>query len=177
MKKKFLSRKIEEASVNVRVEKGRINIAGRDYHSSHAFLKGCDKASIIVDHDNLVLNAWFEKLPELREEDGAIVVYDRDYSGERIVNDTFEKITRNNDKIEAVLMPLKLRIWGDKSGVQVFINDNIDLRSEKAEVTVNTKSTINFITWPFPAVWIYVERADLIVKQDKQVIKITIKAM
>ncbi|NPA98002.1 MAG: hypothetical protein GXO43_01350 [Crenarchaeota archaeon] len=177
MKKKFLSRKVEEASVNVRVEKGRISIAGRDYHSSHAFLKGCDKASIIVDHDNLVLDALFNRLPELREEDGAIVVYDREYSGEGLVNDTFEKITRRENMVEAVLIPLKLRVWGDKDGVQVFINDQMDLRSKRAEISVDTKSTINFITWPFPAVWIYVERADLVVKQDNGVLKITIKGM
>ncbi len=174
MKKKFLPKKIEEASINVKVEKGRISVAGRDYHVSHAYLKGCDRASIEIYRDNIGLDAWFNRLPEVLEENGVIIVYDKDYVDKKIINDTFKKINKEKGKIKAVLIPLKLRIWGDKDSVQIFIDDDLDLRIEKAVITINVKSTINFITWPFPAVWVYVERANLDISQDKNAAKIKI---
>ncbi len=177
MKKRFLPKKIEEASVNVRVVKGRISVAGRDYHTSHAYLKGCDRASIEIYHDNIDLSAWFDKLPEIREENEAIIVYDKNYVDEKIISDTFKKINKEKEKIKAVIIPLKLRIWGDKDGVQIFINDSLNIRSEKAVITVKTKSVINFITWPFPAIWVYVDRANLDICQDKNAVKIKITGL
>jgi len=177
VKKKFLSKKIEEASINVRVEKGRISVAGRDYHTSHAYLRGCDRALIEIYRDSLGLNAWFDKLPVIREENGTIVVYDKNFVDEKIINDTFKKINKEKDRVKAVLIPLKLRIWGDKDGVQIFIDDNLNIRSERAVITVNVKSIINLITWPFPAVWVYVERANLDIFQDKNTMKIKITSL
>ncbi len=177
VKKKFLPKKIEEASINIKVEKGRISIAGRDYHTSHAYLKGCDRASIEIYRDSIGLNALFDRLPEISEENGAIIVYDKNYVDEKIINDTFKKINKEKEKIKAVLIPLKLRIWGDKDSVQIFIDDNLKIRSEKAVITVNAKSIINFITWPFPAVWVYVERANLDICQDKNAVKIKITGL
>ncbi len=177
MKNKFLPKKIEEASINVKVEKGRISVAGRDYHTSHAYLKGCDRASIEIYREIIGLNAWFDRLPEIREENGAIVVYDKSYVDEKIINDTFKKINREKERIKAVLIPLKLRIWGDKDSVQIFIDDDLDIRSEKAVIIVNAKSTINFITWPFPAAWVYVGRAKLDIYQDKDAVKIKITGL
>ncbi len=177
MKKKFLPEKIEEASINVKVENGRISVAGRDYHISHAYLRGCDRAFIEICRDSLGLNAWFDQLPVIREENEAIIVYDKNYVDEKIINDTFKKINKEKKRVKAVLIPLKLRIWGDKDSVQIFIDDNLNIRSEKVVITVNAKSIINFITWPFPAVWVYVERANLDVCQDKNAVKIKITSL
>ncbi|MEB3774070.1 MAG: hypothetical protein GSR86_03990 [Desulfurococcales archaeon] len=137
--------------VNVEVTNTRISVEGRVYEAQHVILIGARKAHIVIEPENIRINASFPDFPSIDMVGGDVVKiyregakYQVDMFGDSI---SAVRTSGNNIIIEGDIVTIKFE--RDEEVVNVTLPRIGKATTRKLEITSETATSINIIIIPF----------------------------